>query len=103
MQSPVATEVARALLVTWSKAEPKPVQEGSVGGIRFLSTIPFLQWLVRRLEPGTLASVDTHDHGELVNALEALDAHIVAEIQRLRTSSCGGALGHRVRGGIVSS
>ena len=103
IQSPLAVEVARVLLVNWSKAEPKPVQEGRVGGIRFRSTIPFLQWLVQRLEPGALASVTAHEDGDELNAMEALDAHIAAEIHRLRTSSGGGALGHGVRGGIVAS
>ncbi|WP_413890988.1 hypothetical protein [Candidatus Skiveiella danica] len=103
MQSPLAVEVARVLLVNWSKAEPKPVQEGNVGGIRFRSTIPFLQWLVQRLEPGALASVAAHADGHELNAMEALDAHIAAEINRLRTSRGGGALGHGVRGGIVAS
>lgn len=103
MQSPLAVEVVRMLLVNWSKAEPKPVQEGRVGGIRFRSTIPFLQWLVQRLEPGALASVTAHEDGDELNAMEALDAHIAAEIHRLRTSSGGGALGHGVRGGIVAS
>ena len=102
-QSPLAVEVARVLLVNWSKAEPKPVQEGSVGGIRFRSTIPFLQWLAQRLEPGALASVAGHDDGDELNATEVLDAHIAAEILRLRTSSGDGALGHGVRGGIVAS
>lgn len=103
MQSPIAADIARELLVRWSNAEPKPVQQGSVGGMRFRSTIPFLQWLVRGLEPGALASVDAQEHGDVVNAIEALDAHSVAEIQRLRASSGGGAIGHGVRGGIVSS
>lgn len=79
------------LLVNWSKAEPKPVQQGRVGGIRFRSTIPFLQWLVQRLEPGALASVTAHEDCDELNAMEALDAHIAAEIHRLRTSSGGGA------------
>ncbi len=103
MQSPLAVEVARVLLVNWSKAEPKPVQEGRVGGIRFRSTIPFLQWLMQRLEPRALASVTAHGDGDELNAMEALDAHIAAEIHRLQTSSGGGALGHGVRGGIVAS
>lgn len=103
MQSPLAVEVARVLLINWSRAEPKPVQEGRVGGIRFRSTLPFLQWLVQRLEPGALASVTAHEDVDELNAMEALDAHIAAEIHRLRTSSGGGALGHGVRGGIVAS
>lgn len=58
---------------------------------------------MQRLEPGALASVTAHEDGDELNAMEALDAHISAEIHSLRTSSGGGALGHGVRGGIVAS
>jgi len=103
LQSPLAVEVARVLLINWSKAEPKPVQEGQVGGIRFRSTILFLQWLVQRLEPGALAAVEAHEGAVVRNALQALDGHIAAETKSIRTSSGGGAFGHGVRGGIVAS
>lgn len=102
MESPIALDIARVLLVTWLNVDAKPVQESAVFGIRFRSTILFLEWLFFRLKPGAFTTEDTIILGNRLRIIDEVDAHISAEILRLQTSRGGGEFGRGVRGAVIS-